>query len=148
MRKSEKSILLIILFMVVFAVAFGYICRITVLAAPSPEVTEEATTEDHLSDEELDHILKVSQQFLDKHPELLEEAASPTDADFDTSPYMTYGLDEEWIDSTTTINSALNDIYRMILSIRNILLIFFFAFVIYWFEKMLHSIINRLFGRK
>lgn len=146
MRRSEKSILLIILFMVVFALSFGFICRLTVLAAPSPEDTEATTTEDHLSDEELDHILKVSQQYLDKNADYLAEIASSTDADFDTNTYMTYSFDDEWIDNTTSINSALNDIYRMILSIRNILLLFFFGFVIYWFDKKFHSIINKIFG--
>ena len=146
MSKKDKSVLNIVLFMVAFALCFGLFCRYTVLAAPSDpkQSTEATTTEDHLSDEELEHILKVSQQFLDNNE--FPEAATSTDADYDIRPYMTYDIDEEWIDNTTSVNSALNDIYRMVLSIRNILLLFFFAFVIYWFDKKLHAIINKLFG--
>lgn len=150
---KDRTIYYVVIGMFIFAILFGLVCRITVLAAP-PEVEDsatsesETTTEDHLSDEELEHILRVSQQFLDNNefPEVGE--ASPSDADYDTKTYLTYSYDDEWIDQNTNINSALNDIYRMILSIRNILLLFLFAFCIYWFDKKFHSIINKLFGGK
>lgn len=139
--KSNRSIFYIVLFLLVFTVCFALVCRYTVLAKDNEEVT---TTEDHLSDEELDHILRVSEQWLKNNP--VPEVASSTNAYYDINSYMTYPIDEDWIDDTTSVNSALNDIYRMVLSIRNILLCFFLAFVLYMFEKKLHAIINRLFG--
>lgn len=149
-NKEQRHLIYIVLGMVIFAVLFGLVCRITVLAASDPATsTEEVTTEDHLSDEELEHILKVSQQWLDNNPvpELKGiVTASDTDADYDTAPYLTYGLDQEWIDDSTSLSSALNDIYRMVLSIRNILLVFTCIFVIYFFDKKLHSILYKLFG--
>lgn len=143
MKKGNFNIIYIILGLFLFAFIFGLICRNTVLAKES----SESTTEDHLSDEELDHILRVSQQWLDKNGYSDEELASSTDAgiDFDTSNYFTYDYDQEWIDKDTSVNSALNDIYRMILSIRNILLVFFLAVVVFWLDKKLHAIINKLF---
>lgn len=137
--KRNFNIIYIILGLFLFAFIFGLICRNTVLA----KELSENTTEDHLTDEELDHILKVSEQWLENHPELV--VASPTDPDYDTSSYMTFSISDNWIDDNTSVNSALNDIYRMILSIRNILLIFFFAVVCFWLDKKLHSIINKLF---
>lgn len=144
--RTNRSLFYIVLFLLVFTVCFGLICRFTVLAKGSDQEVseEEVTTEDHLSQEELDHILRVSEQWLKNNP--VPEVATSTDPDYDTSSYMTYPLDLEWIDDNTSVNSALNDIYRMLLSIRNILVLFFFGFVIYWFDKKLHAIINRLFG--
>lgn len=148
-KKKDYAIYFIILGMFVFALVFGLVCRITVLAAPpedpaASQDSTEVTTEDHLSDEELEHILRVSEQWLRNNP--VPEVATSTNADYDTNTYLTYSYDDELIDSNTSVNSALNDIYRMILSIRNILLLFFFAFCIYWFDKKFHAIINKLFG--
>lgn len=148
MITKDKKIIYIIAGMILFALFFGFICRLTVLAADVPETdsvsTSETTTEDHLSDEELEHILNVSKQFLENNE--FPETATSTDADFDTKPYLTFGLDQEWIDNSTPVTSALNDIYRMILSIRNLLVVIACLLVAFWFDKKLHSIINKLFG--
>lgn len=147
MTIKDKKIIYIIVGMILFALFFGLICRVTVLAAADPATSTEATTtEQHYTDEELDRMLEIGRQWLADNP--LPERASSTDAsiDYDVNTYMTYPIDERWIEDDTSINQALDDIYRMILSIRNILLIFFLAFVAYWFDKKLHSIINKLFG--
>lgn len=155
-QKNDFTIYYIVLGMFLFALFFGLACRMTVLAA-SPDAaaseTESTTTEDHLSQEELDHILRVSEKFLEKNG-LDPDQATPSDAaeaeettvDYDVNTYLTYPLEEHWIDENTSINSALDDIYRLLLSIRNVLLLFFFAFCIYWFDKKFHAIINKLFG--
>lgn len=154
-QKNDFTIYYIILGMFLVALFFGLACRITVLAAsPDAAASEtESTSEDHLSQEELDHILRVSEKFLEKNG-LNSDQATASDAveeeentvDYDVNTYLTYPLDEHWIDENTTLNSALDDIYRIILSVRNILLLFFFAFIIYWFDKKFHAIINKLFG--
>lgn len=155
-QKHDFTIYYIVLAMFLVALFFGLACRITVLAAPSPDPAAsetEVTTEDHLSQEELDHILRVSEKFLEKNG-LDSDQATPTDAaeeeentvDYDVNTYLTYPLDEHWIDENTSLNSALDDIYRILLSIRNLILLFFFAFCIYWFDKKFHAIINKLFG--
>lgn len=67
--KNDFTIYYIVLGMFLFALFFGLACRMTVLAA-SPDAaaseTESTTTEDHLSQEELDHILRVSEKFLER----------------------------------------------------------------------------------
>lgn len=148
MITRDRKIIYIVVGMILFALFFGIICRVTVLAADAPESdpvsTSETTTEDHLSEEELEHILNVSKQFLENNE--FPEMATSTDADFDTNPYLTFGLDQEWIDKDTSVNSALNDIYRMVLSIRNVLVVIACLLVAFWFDKKLHAIINKLFG--
>lgn len=148
MTINDKKIIYIIAGMILFALFFGFICRVTVLAAAADPATstEATTTEQHYTDEELDRMLEIGRQWLADNP--VPERASSTDAsvDYDVNTYMTYPIDERWIEDDTSINQALDDIYRMILSIRNILLCFFLAFVAYWFDKKLHSIINKLFG--
>lgn len=156
-QKNDFTIYYIVIAMFLVALFFGLVCRVTVLAAPSMDPaaseTDVTTTEDHLSQEELDHILRVSERFLEKNG-LDPDQATPSDAaeeeensvDYDVNTYLTYSLDDHWIDENTSLNFALDDIYRILLSIRNILLLFFFAFVIYWFDKKFHAIINKLFG--
>ena len=81
-RKNDFTIYYIVLAMFLVALFFGLACRITVLAAPlsdSSASDTEATTEDHLSQEELDHILRVSEKFLEKNG-LVPDQATPSDA--------------------------------------------------------------------
>lgn len=139
--KKDKNIIYIVLGMIVFAAVFGLFCRFTVLAASDPDQEEE---EQHYTDEELNEILNRSQEWLNNNP--VPEVATKSDADYDVKPYLTYPLDQEWIDSNTSVNSALNDIYRMVLSIRNVLLLIACLLVAFWFDKKLHAIINKLFG--
>lgn len=141
--KKDKNIIYIVLGMILFAAFFGIFCRFTVLAAVDPDQEEE---QQHYSDEELNAILDRSHEWLNNNSVPEVATASNTDADFDTNPYLTYGLDQEWIDNTTPVSSALNDIYRMVLSIRNVLIVIAFLLVAFWFDKKLHSIINKLFG--
>lgn len=114
----------------------------------SPFTSEEEKTvqdlleEGGLSLEQHEQLLNAGRRFLDENENVL--TSTPTDADFDTNTYLTYGLDEEWIDSSTTIQSALNDIYRMILSIRNLLVVLIAGLIICWVHKMLKNIIARI----
>lgn len=138
--KTDKKLYYIIFGMIVFALVFGFICRITVLANEAEPKTE-STTEDHLSQEELDHILRVSEQWLKNNTVPEVQTATSTDADFDTHAYFTYDLDQEWFDETTPEYKMLDDIYRMILSIRNCIIILIMGLLVVWVHKMVKSII-------
>lgn len=104
------------------------------------EEEESIKKADSLSDEDHTNILNASQKFLDS---IDVELSTNTDADFDTNSYLTYGYDYNWIDNNSSIYSALNDIYRMILSIRNLLLVLICGLFIFWVHKSFNIIINR-----
>lgn len=134
----------------------GVILRVTVVKADETETdssTEVFTSEqkesidkaNHLTDQDHQNILDASQNLLDSFGDIPEtKTATPSDADFDTNTYLTYGIDEQWIDNTTTVQSALNDIYRMILSIRNLLVLLIGGLVVVFVHNSLKKIIQRL----
>lgn len=134
----------------------GVILRVTVIKAAETETdssTELFTSEEqesidkanHLTDQDHRNILNASQKLLDSFGDIPEvKTATSTDADYDTNSYLTYGIDEEWIDNTTTIQSALNDIYRMILSIRNLIVLLIGGLVVVFVHNSMKKIIQRL----
>lgn len=134
----------------------GVILRVTIVRADEIETetsTEVFTSEqqdsidkaNHLTDQDHQNILDASQKLLDSFGDIPEtKTATPSDADFDTNTYLTYGINEQWIDNTTTVQSALNDIYRMILSIRNLLVLFIGGLVVVFVHNSLKKIIQRL----
>lgn len=134
----------------------GVLLRVTVVKADELETensTELFTSEqqesidkaNHLTDQDHRNILDASQKLLDSFGEIPEtNRATSTDADYDTNTYLTYGIGEEWIDSSTTIQSALNDIYRMILSIRNLLVVLIGGLIVVFVHNSMKKIIQRL----
>ena len=75
------------------------------------------------------------------------EVATSTDAEWDPRPYLTYPLDQRWIEDSDTVQKGLDDIYRMLLSIRNIVLVFFGGCFLVWCHKTLKGVVYRLNGR-
>lgn len=149
-KEHSFTILLVVILMIVFSVFAGLLCNTVVKAS---EVSTEDTTEvftseqqesiekaNHLTDQDHQNILDASQKLLDSFGDLPDVATS-TDADFDTHAYFTYGLDQEWFDSSTPEYKMLDDIYRMILSIRNCIVVLIIGLVCVWVHKTVKSII-------
>lgn len=134
----------------------GVLLRVTVIKAAendSDSSTELFTSEEqesidkanHLTDQDHRNILDASQKLLDSFGDIPEtKIATSTDANYDINTYLTYGIDQEWIDNTTTIQSALNDIYRMVLSIRNLLVVLIGGLIVVFVHNSLKKIIQRL----
>ena len=132
----------------------GVLLRVTVIKAAendSDSSTELFTSEEqesidkanHLTDQDHRNILDASQKLLDSFGDIPEtKIATSTDANYDINTYLTYGIDQEWIDNTTTIQSALNDIYRMVLSIRNLLVVLIGGLIVVFVHNSLKKIIH------
>lgn len=137
------------------AFLFGVVFRVTVLAdqVTSEEQTTEIFTSEEaeavskllneggLSSEDHEKILEAGRRYLEQNQVLV---ATSTDSDFDTNTYLTYGIGQEWFDSSTPLYQMYNDIYRMILSIRNILLILLCGLIIVFVHSSLKKIISRI----
>lgn len=149
-EKNHLHIIVVVLIMVILSAFFGLFCNLIVKAkeGTSEDTTELFTSEEqesidkanHLSDQDHRNILNASQKFLDSLGDLPEVATS-TDADFDTHAYFTYGLDQEWFDSDTPEYKMFDDIYRMILSIRNCIVVLIIGLVCVWVHKTVKSVI-------
>lgn len=151
-----KKLIKFVYFFGLIAMFAGVILRVTVARAAETETdnsTEVFTSEqqesidkaNHLSDQDHRNILDASQKLLDSFGDIPEtKRATSSDADYDTNTYLTFGIDQEWIDNNTTIQSALNDIYRMILSIRNLLVVLIGGLIVVFVHNSMKKIIQRL----
>lgn len=155
MDKLKLRIFYIVYTFALIVFVIGVFFRVTVLAdqvssedqttelftSEESEVVTKLLNEGGLSDEDHEKILEAGRRYLEQNQDLI---ASSTDSDFDTNTYLTYGIDQEWFDSTTPLYQMYNDIYRMILSIRNILLILICGLVIVFVHGNMKKIISRI----
>lgn len=172
LAKNEKRLLtIIVLGMMLFAVLFGLICRLYIIPSYAKEDdTTELTTYEYTSEQQeiLDQVLNGEKPDIntpDDTDKLLDatgawlrangditteqstETATETDADWDPEPYLSYGLDQRWIDDSDTVQKGMDDIYRILLSIRNLIIVLIGGLMLVWAHKMLKGIVYRLNGR-
>lgn len=175
-KEDKRALAFIIGGMVAFALIFGFVCRVYVIPSHAQEIeaedTSETTVYQYTSEEQevLDHLLNGEDPVLET-PEDTErllnatgawlrentsqeeesssetETASSTDADWDPRPYLSYPLDQRWIEDSDTVQKGLDDIYRMLLSLRNCALVFMGGLFIVWIHKMIKGVVYRLNGR-
>lgn len=155
MDKLKLRIFYIVYTFALVVFIIGVLFRVTVLAdqvTSEDKTTEIFTSEEAeavtkllneggLSSEDHEKILEAGRRYLEQNQDFI---ASSTDSDFDTNTYLTYGIDQEWFDSTTPLHQMYNDIYRMILSIRNILLILICGLIIVFVHGSMKKIISRI----
>lgn len=155
MDKLKVRIFYIVYTFALVVFIIGIFFRVTVFAdqvTSEYQTTEIFTSEEAdavtkllneggLSNEDHEKILEAGRRYLEQNHEFI---ASSTDSDFDTNTYLTYGIDQEWFDSTTPLYQMYNDIYRMILSIRNILLILICGLIIVFVHASMKKIISRI----
>lgn len=105
--------------------------------------------------DDVDQVLNVTGKWLDINApkntkivgEELTETASETDADWDPTPYLSYSLEDRWIEDSDTVQKGLDDIYRMLLSLRNCVIVFMAGCFLVWAHKSLKGVVYRLNGR-
>lgn len=155
MDKLKSRIFYVVYTFALVVFIIGIFFRVTVLAdqvSSEDQTTEIFTSEEAeavtkllneggLSNEDHEKILGAGRRYLEQNSQLV---ATSTDSDFDTNTYLTYGIDQEWFDSSTPLYQMYNDIYRMILSIRNILLILMCGLIIVFVHSSLKKIISRI----
>lgn len=154
MKKNELFFLLMLI--IGCAMLLGMFLLLSI-NSKADETTEDITTESiytseeqealdkakHLSDQEHDDILNASSKFLDTLDSSM--LSTPSSASYDDNFYLS--SDEAIFTNTDQTFVMLDYIYRMLISIRNCLLLFFFAIVCAWFHKNLKNIISRFSGR-
>ena len=150
MKKNEFFFLFMLIFGCVMFLGMFLLLSIN---SKADETTEEITTESiytseeqealekakHLSDQEHEDILNASSKFLDSIDSSM--LATPSNANYDNNFYLS--SDEAIFSNTDQTFVMLDYIYRMLISIRNCLLLFFFSVVCVWFHKNLKNIISR-----
>ena len=150
MKKNEAIFLIMLIVGVLMLLSMFLILSVPVSAKEETTTESIFTSEEqeaiehanHLTDQEHEDILNASQKFLDNiDPEML---ATSTDA-YDNNFYLS--SDQMVFEQNESLVVIFDAIYRMLISIRNILLLFFFGVICAWFHKMFSRIIQRLAGR-
>lgn len=100
------------------------------------EITTEATTinEDSVIEGGYDYQYS-SIEFLAPYN---EETSEYEPVVFDNTPYM----------SSEVANADINDVYTMVLSIRNVLLLWFLLWTVFKARTMIHSVLERVYERR
>lgn len=102
----------------------------------SNETTTEATTLDE------DSIIETGYDYQYSNIEFLapfnEETSEYEPLIFDNTPYM----------SSEVANADINDVYTMVLSIRNVVLLWFLLWVVFKARTMIHSVLERVYERR
>ena len=151
MKKNETLFIILLVVGTLMLLSMFIILSIPV-SAKEEETTENLFTSEeleaiekanHLTDEEHDRILNASNKFLNSLDTSLFETSNSSH--YDNHFYLSSS--EMIFDSNESDIVILDAIYRMLLSIRNILLLFLCGVICAWFHKMFSRIIQRLGGR-
>ena len=102
----------------------------------SDEATTEATTLDEDSTMDMGYDYQYSDiEFLAPYN---EETSEYEPIVFDNTPYL----------SSEVANADINDVYTMVLSIRNVVLLWFLLWTVFKARTMIHSVLERVYERR
>lgn len=102
----------------------------------SDEITTETTTIDEDSTMDMGYDYQYSDiEFLAPYN---EETSEYEPIVFDNTPYL----------SSEVANADINDVYTMVLSIRNVVLLWFLLWTVFKARTMIHSVLERVYERR
>ena len=147
----KKRLFIVYMFGLV-ALIVGVFLRVTVVAHADETTTELFTSEEEqtvnqllneggLTPDQHQQLLNAGRRFLEEN-----QLATSTDAleEFDNHDYLTFSSDYEYIASTDSLLHAFNEMCRLLLSIRNLLLVLICGLVVVFVHSSMKKIIQRL----
>ena len=148
-----KKLIRICYFMGIIALFLGVFCRVTICKAD--ETTTQSSTEIFTESEEqvVNQLLNEGGLTPEQHEQLLQagrrflesnQLATSTDAVYDDSDYLTFDKSYQYFNESVTNNQALSSIYRLLLSIRNLLVMLICGLVIIFVHNSIKKIISRI----